>query len=53
MVSAGVSGGAAFDSAGEFIGVPSQSQMDQEFNSAVGLLKPARFAAELIAKVKP
>ena len=53
MVSAGVSGGAAFNSAGEFIGVPSQSQMDQEFNSAVGLLKPARFAAELIAKVKP
>ena len=53
MVSAGVSGGAAFNSAGEFIGVPSQSRMDNEFNSAVGLLKPARFAAELIAKVKP
>lgn len=53
MVSAGVSGGAAFNSVGEFIGVPSQSRMDNEFNSAVGLLKPARFAAELIAKVKP
>ena len=53
VVSAGVSGGAAFNSAGEFIGVPSQSRMDNEFNSAVGLLKPARFAAELIAKVKP
>ena len=53
MLSPGVSGGAAFNSAGEFIGVPSQSQVDQKSNSAVGLLKYARFAAELIAKVKP
>jgi len=52
-VSGGVSGGAAFNSSGEFIGVPTASKMDDEFNSAIGLLKPARFAAELVSSVKP
>ena len=53
MVSGGVSGGAAFDSRGEFIGVPSASNQDDDFNSAVGLIKPSSYAADLISKVKP
>ena len=53
MVSGGVSGGAAFDSRGEFIGVPSASKQDYDFNSAVGLIKPSSYAADLISKVKP
>lgn len=53
MVSGGVSGGAAFDSRGEFIGVPSASNQDDDFNSAVGLIKPSSYATDLISKVKP
>ena len=53
IVSGGVSGGAAFNSSGELIGIPTASKMDDDFNSAIGLLKPARYAAELISRVKP
>ena len=53
MVSGGVSGGAAFNSSGDFVGVPSASNQDDDFNSAVGLIKPSVFAEQLISKVKP
>lgn len=53
MVSGGVSGGAAFNSRGDFVGVPSASKKDDDFNSAVGLIKPSIFAEQLISKVKP
>jgi S1-C subfamily serine protease len=53
MVSGGVSGGAAFNSSGDFVGVPSASRQDDDFNSAVGLIKPSIFAEQLISKVKP
>lgn len=53
IVSGGISGGAAFDSFGNFIGIPSASMGSDDFNAALGLIKPARAAIELISKVKP
>jgi S1-C subfamily serine protease len=52
-LSGGVSGGAAFNSDGVFIGVPSAHYSDSSSNAYIGLIKPSRFAAELISKVKP
>jgi S1-C subfamily serine protease len=48
-----VSGGAAFNSRGEFIGVPSAGYSDDESNASIGLIKPSSYAADLISKVKP
>ncbi len=53
MLSGGVSGGAAFNSRGEFIGVPSAGYSDDESNASIGLIKPSSYAADLISKVKP
>jgi len=52
-ISGGVSGGAAFNSRGDFIGIPSARNVDREQSSSIGLLKPANFAAGLISRVKP
>ena len=53
MLSGGVSGGAAFNSRGEFIGVPSAGYSDDESNASIGLIKPSSYAVDLISKVKP
>ena len=53
LISYGNSGGAAFNSNGDFIGVPSAISSDDGSNATVGLIKPAQYAAELISKVKP
>ena len=52
-LSGGVSGGAAFNADGIFIGVPSAHYSDSSSNAYIGLIKPSRFAADLISKVKP
>ena len=52
-ISGGVSGGAAFNSDGVFVGVPSAHYSDSTSNAYIGLIKPSSFAAELISKVKP
>ncbi len=52
MLSFGVSGGATFNSKFEFIGVPSGGTTDDDSSAAIGYIKPARYAADLIAKVQ-
>ena len=52
MLSFGVSGGATFNSKFEFIGVPSGGTTDDDSSAAIGYIKPARHAADLIAKVQ-
>jgi S1-C subfamily serine protease len=53
ITSGGISGGAAFDSVGNFIGIPSASMGSDDFNTALGLIKPSQAAINLISKVKP
>lgn len=52
MLSFGVSGGATFNSKFEFVGVPSGGNTDDDSSAAIGYIKPARYAADLIAKVR-
>ena len=52
MLSFGVSGGATFNSRFEFVGVPSGGTTDNESGAALGYIKPARYAVDLIAKVQ-
>lgn len=51
MLSFGVSGGATFNSKFEFVGVPSGGLTDDDSSAAIGYIKPARYAADLIARV--
>ena len=52
MLSFGVSGGATFNSKFEFVGVPSGGLTDDDSSASIGYIKPARYAADLIARVR-
>jgi S1-C subfamily serine protease len=48
----GVSGGAAFNSSGQYIGTPTGVSLDRESVESLGLVRPSRFAAALLERVR-
>lgn len=48
----GVSGGAAFNSSGEYIGTPTGVNYDRETVESLGLVRPSRFAAALLERAR-
>ena len=48
----GVSGGAAFNALGEYIGTPTGGRVDAEEGTSLGFVRPARFAEALLLRVR-
>lgn len=48
----GVSGGAAFNSSGQYIGTPTGASIDRKNVESLGLVRPSRFAAALLERVR-
>lgn len=51
VTSSGVSGGAAFNSMGQYIGTPTAGSFSAEEATSLGLVRPARFARALVYQV--